>query len=62
MVIGASYLGTGSATFHACQTDVGHSMDVRLMDLYAYIGYQASMQALQPIESAIIHDLSETPR
>ena len=60
--MGASYLGTGSATFHACQTDLGHSMDVRLMDLYAFVGYQAAVQALMPLDSPVLHDLSETPR
>ena len=57
-----AYLAQGSALLHGSQTELGHIADIRLNDLFAYVGYQAAVSNVKPLDSSIIHDLSLTPR
>ncbi len=57
-----AYLATGSAFMHGSETEAGHVADIRLNDLFAYIGYQAAVAGLEPLDSSILHDLSVKPR
>lgn len=52
----------GSSFFHASQTDLGFITDLRMNDLVSFVGYQAAVANLQPLESSVIHDLSVNPR
>ncbi len=57
-----AYLAQGSAFFHGSETDVGGVADVKLNDLFTFIGYQAAVSGLEPLDSSILHELSLTPR
>ncbi len=57
-----TYMAQGSAFFHGSETDVGAVADVKLNDLFTFIGYQAAVSGLEPLDSSILHDLSVTPR
>ncbi len=57
-----AYLAHGSSFGHGSETEVGGIADRRLNDLFTYIGYQAAVSGLEPLDSSILHDLSLTPR
>lgn len=57
-----AYLVPGSCLYHASQTKLGGAADGRLNDLFSFVGYQAAVSNLEPLDSPIIHDLSLTPR
>jgi len=61
MVQGFVALGMGSSFMHGSETHLGSTVDVRFIDVVAFIAHQASLRPLNS-DSAILMDLNNTAR
>ena len=58
----SAYAAQGSAFYHGSETTLGADQDVKFIDLFTYLAYQASTADLGPPDSTVLHELSTEPR